>query len=181
MNQPKFLTGILIANLVISTIDGFTISSKLAIAAPATTSQTTKRSPFYSQDGRFSIDFPIEPTASTDKVKDDITVYSFIVADEKTFYQVGYYDVPGLTALSREGIRKLTISLAQGFAQGFEAKITSTKNIQLGNNLGQEFKFTQSGQSGQGRAYIVKERVYLLAGMDTPKANQAFLNSFRLR
>jgi hypothetical protein len=181
MNQPKFLTGILIANLFISAIDGFTISSKLAIAAPATTSQTTKRSPFYSQDGRFSIDFPSQPQASTDKVKDDITVYSFIVAEDQTLYQVGYYDVPGLSYLSRTAIRKLTISLAQGFAEGFEAKITSTKNIQLGNHLGQEFKFTQSGQSGQGRAYIVKERVYLIAGMDTPKASQAFLNSFRLR
>jgi hypothetical protein len=181
MNQPKFFTGIFIASLVMTAMDSLSIPHKLAIAAPATTSPTTQRSPFYSQAGRFSINFPSQPQASTDKVEDDITVYSFIVAGDQKLYQVGYYDVPGLSYLSREGIRKLTISLAQGFAEGFEAKITSTKNIQLGNHLGQEFKFTQSGQSGQGRAYIVKERVYLIAGMDTPKASQAFLNSFRLR
>jgi hypothetical protein len=179
MNQRKLSAWIAIASFLIPSI-GFVIlpSSESAVAAVIVKS---KRAPFYSEAGRFSIDFPSKPDATNEKMKEGLTIYSFIVANEQGFYQVGYYDVDSLQNAARTEVRKLLDELPSIYLEPLQAKLVNAKNIQIGNNLGKEFNFTISGQSGRGRLYIVKDRVYIATAIDTQSKMSSFLNSFRLR
>jgi hypothetical protein len=179
MNQRKLTAWIAIASFLLPLI-GLAIlpSNESVIAAEIVQS---KRVPFYSQAGRFSINFPSQPDATNEKMKEGLTIYSFIVASEQGFYQVGYYDVDSLQNASRTELRKLLNELPSIYLKPLQAKLLNAKNIQIGNNLGKEFNFTISGQSGRGRLYIVKDRVYIATAIDNPTAMSSFLNSFRLR
>ncbi len=179
MNQRKLTAWIAIASFLIPSI-GLAIlpHRESAVAAEIITS---KRAPFSSAAGRFSIDFPSKPEISNEKMKEGLTIYSFIVANEQGFYQVGYYDVDSLQNASRKEVRKLLDELPSIYLEPLQAKLINAKNIQIGNNLGKEFNFTISGQSGKGRLYIVKDRVYVATAIDTPSEMSSFLNSFRLR
>jgi hypothetical protein len=179
MNQRKLTAWIAIASFLIPSI-GLAIlpSSESAVAAVIV---KNKRAPFDSEAGRFSIDFPSKPEATSEKMQEGLTIYSFIVANEQGFYQVGYYDVDYLQNASRTEVKKLLDQLPNIYLAPLQAKLVNAKNIQIGNNLGKEFNFTVSGQSGRGRLYIVKDRVYIATAIDTPTAMSSFLNSFRLR
>jgi hypothetical protein len=151
-------------------------------AAPVTISKTPSRPPFYSKDGRFSINFPTPPTISNDQDQSNEANYSFRVDDGKSFYIVNYFDNSELSKFSGQEARKLLIEAVNIFIRGAEAQLLNTKSIQLGTSPGQEFNFTLLGTQGQGRVYIVGKRVYLVIGAsNSPPQNLAFLNSFRLR
>jgi hypothetical protein len=179
MSQRKLTAWIAIASFLIPAI-GLAIlpSSESAVAAVIVKS---KRAPFYSEDGKFSIDFPSKPEVSNEKMPEGLTIYSFIVASEQGFYQVGYYDVDSLQNVSRKELGKLLDELPSIYLEPLQAKLVNAKNIQIGNNFGKEFNFTISGQSGRGRLYIVKDRVYIATAIDTQSKMSSFLNSFRLR
>ncbi len=182
MNHRIFSAWVAIASFLIPSIGLVTISSvELAVATSVKISKAANREPFYSKAGRFSINFPSEPAASNEKMSEELTIYSFIVAGKEGFYQVGYYDVATLQNFSRKEVNKLLDQLPSIYLKELQAKLTNTKNIQIGNNLGKEFNFTVSGQSGRGRVYIVKDRVYIATAIDTRTAMSSFLNSFRLR
>ena len=179
MNQRNLSAWIAIASFLLPSISLAILPHReSAVAAEIVTS---KRAPFSSAAGRFSINFPSKPEISNEKMQEGLTIYSFIAASEQGFYQVGYYDVDSLQNVSRKETRKLLDELPSIYLEPLQAKLINAKNIQIGNELGKEFNFTVSGQSGIGRIYIVKNRVYIATAIDTPTAMSSFLNSFRLR
>jgi hypothetical protein len=183
MNQHKLLTGMAIASFLIPSI-GLAISptNESAVAAEIVKS---KRAPFYSKAGRFSIDFPSEPKAITGKNEaNGDPVYTFnSVLGKESLYQAIYSDISTFKNFSRQEVQQLLIGVPTGFAQGLQAKLTNVNNIRIGKNTGIDFKFARSGQIiGRGRAYIVGERVYMVTSIgNSEQASSSFLNSFRLR
>ncbi len=184
MNQHKFLTGVAISSLVCSLV-GLSIepTGNLAIAAPARLMKPVKATPFYSPAGQFSIGFPSEPKAISQKTPEGLTIHSWAVVKEQTLYLVSYFAAPGSKkTLTREETNKLLVKTRSEFTQGSKAKITSSKDIQLDQHFGTEFEFTSSGQDGKVQIYVVGEKVYFLMGMGGfPQVVTTFLNSFRLR
>ncbi len=161
MNQRILPAWVAIFSVFIPSIGLATISSmELAVATSVEIGKAASREPFYSKAGRFSIDFPSEPAVANEKMSKELTIYSFIVAGKEGFYQVGYYDVATLRNFSRKEVGKLLDQLPSIYLKELQAKLVSTKNIQIENNLGKEFNFTAFGQIGKGRVYIVKDRIY---------------------
>jgi hypothetical protein len=183
MNQRMFPTWIAIASGLIAVMGlTTTTTSQLAISAPSPTTKSTSRSPFYSQAGRFSINFPSEPVTSSEKSENGTITYYFRADSDQSSYQLSYLDSSDLPSLARAQTSKLLIDLTTAFIQGAEAKLLNAKSIQIGQNLGREFNFSIQGATGRGRIYIVGERVYVMVCADSSSsAIVAFLNSFRLR
>ncbi len=182
MNQRNLSAWIAIASFLIPSI-GLAIlpHGESAVAAEIVTS---KRAPFYSKAGRFSINFPTKPTASTgNNSANGKPVYSFQVIDEASFYQVAYSDVSILNNLSREEVRKIISYTPAAYAKELQLEIADTNDIALGNNIGLEFKLARAGQIiGLGRTYISGSRVYMAISVGkSPTETSSFLNSFRLR
>ena len=181
MNQRIWPIGIAIASFLIP-ISSNVLQQHPAGAAAVKTSKINSN-PFYSDDGRFSVNFPSEPTTINKKNEADGTLtYIFNVFGERSFYQVAYSDILIPPNLARAELIKVLSDIPPAYAQGLEAKLSETKDIQLSDNPGLEFKFSRSGQTGLGRIYIVGVRLYIIASMgNSPKATLSFLNSFDLR
>lgn len=153
-----------------------------AVAASAKTSKINS-DPFYSDMGRFSINFPSEPTTINKKNEIDGTlVYIFNVFGERSFYQVVYSDIRVPPNLAREELLAMLSNIPTAYVKGLEAQLVDTKDVQLGNYPGLEFRFSRSGQIGLGRTYVVGTRFYIITSIgNSPKATSSFLNSFDLR
>jgi hypothetical protein len=182
MNQRIWPTWIAIASLLIPIVFINSFYHQPALAAAVKTSKINS-DPFYSDGGRFSINFPSEPTSIDKKNEvDGTTVYIFNVFGERSFYQVSYSDISISPNLARAELLKVLGDIPPAYIQGLEAKIVNIKEVQLGEHSGLEFKFSRLGQTGMGRTYVVGTRLYILASMgNSPKATSSFLNSFDLR
>jgi hypothetical protein len=183
MNQRILTTRLTIASCLITGILLTTIAAiEPAIAKSAKINKIINRAPFYSQAGRFSIDFPTPPTTNSEKGKEGITS-TFFKAEtpSKSYYLVSFADIPDVQDLSRTGLRKALNEITSGFTTTSKTKLVYAKDIQLGSNLGKEFQFTESGEIFLGRVYIVGERLYTIMTNNSQPANYSFLNSFRLR
>lgn len=143
----------------------------------------SKRAPFYSKAGRFSINFPSEPTPSQENNEvNGKPVYSFIAVNDEKLYQVFYGDIPGLKSFPRKNVRELLGESVSSYCTELQAKLIDTKNIQLGNNVGKEFRCQLSDQIGIGRAYAAGDRIYVIVSIgNSSRATSSFFNSFRLR
>jgi hypothetical protein len=188
MNQRLFLTWIAIASFLIPPVSLVAIpTSDFVLAAPSKARKDPKRTPFYSEAGRFSVDFPGKPTTRSGKNVDGTPLHTFFQIDEPSFYQVAYYDVANLPNLSRKEVQKALIEASTSYVIAFNKKLVGTKNIKVDSNLGLEFSFVgsglnKSGINGLGRTYFVGKRIYLIIAIEkSGKANVDFLNSFRLR
>jgi hypothetical protein len=182
MNQRIWPTWIAIASFLIPIVFTNSFHHYPVVAAAVKTSKINS-DPFYSDDGRFSINFPSQPTTINKKnAADGKLVYIFSVFGERSFYQVVYSDISIPPNLERAELLKVLSDIPPAYAQGLEAKLVDTKDVQLGDHLGLEFKFSRLGQTGLGRAYVVGTRLYIVTSMgNSPKETSSFLNSFDLR
>jgi hypothetical protein len=182
MNQRTWPTGIVIASFLLPIVFANSFHHHPTVAAAVKTSKINS-DPFYSDDGRFSINFPNQPTTINKKNEADGTItYIFNVFGERSFYQVAYSDILIPPNLTRPELIKVLSDIPPAYAQGLEAKLVETKDVQLGEHPGLEFRFSRSGQTGWGRTYVVGTRLYIVTSMgNPPKATSSFLNSFDLR
>ncbi len=182
MNQRIWPIGIAIASFLIP-VSFTTVLQQHPAGAAAVKTSKINSDPFYSDDGRFSINFPGEPSTINKKNEADGTItYIFNVFGERSFYQVAYSDILIPPNLARVELIKVLKDIPPAYAQGLEAKLVETKYVQLGDNPGLEFKFSRLGQTGWGRTYIVGTRLYMVTSMgNPPKATSSFINSFDLR
>jgi hypothetical protein len=182
MNQRIWPIGIAITSFLLPIFIVNSCHHHPTVAAAVKTSKINS-DPFYSDDGRFSINFPNQPTTINKKNEADGTItYIFNVFGERSFYQVAYSDILIPPNLTRPELIKVLSDIPPAYAQGLEAKLVETKDVQLGEHPGLEFRFSRSGQTGWGRTYVVGTRLYIVTSMgNPPKATSSFLNSFDLR
>jgi hypothetical protein len=190
MYPHPIATGLAIASALITSSPSLTIfASALANTKPTTSNKMISRDPFYSPAGRFSIDFPIPPVASTHHDENGNQVTQFVTEHSQTTYTVSYFDKSNFQDLSPPATEQAIDEVLQDFylvARGnlWGYHLLHSKNIQLGNQVGREVKFTVENKISLARTYIVNGRCYSISVETTTDAhpiNSNFLDSFRLR
>jgi hypothetical protein len=189
MNQHKLLTGIAIASFLIpSTGLDIIQTNELAVADPIKISKTNYRKPFYSKAGRFSINFPGNPSIRNEKDQDGNNVHLFILSRGQSFYQVSYFDNSYLQNLSRQETSTLITEMFTDLSKLAETRrwdyqLLTSKDIQFNNNIGREVKYTLAGKVVLIRAYILGKRMYTISETKniSETIDPSFLNSFRLQ
>ncbi len=133
---------------------------------------------FRSQLGGFTILFPGKPI-----VEKKGPMYLATNADSKDYYTISYLDAP-----TNQDAAAFLQDNAESFVTRPGFRISSTKNISLGNYSGKEYSFTASFKGGQpvngtARFYAVNKRIFMLFSVDRENNQEnvkRFLNSFKV-
>lgn len=142
--------------------------------------------PFFSSEGRFSVEMPGQPQIDTFTNDNGSTEYSFSleVANPLSHYFIHHFDEPKLAAGTEEELEELLNITLQAFIDGAEGELLSQENIQLNRYPGKSFEFSlgiPQAPTGKGNIFVVNDRVYILI-VFSPNSQDArrFLNSFKL-
>ena len=158
--------------------------------------QTDEWIDYSSDNGKFSVLFPNQPTPSTSESegqpKDARTgktlakkvrfTYNDVTSKtEQTFYLVGWVDYEA--GFNFDTKAELDAN-RDNFINGAGATLVSEKPIKLGTNPGLEFVAKSNSNADiKGRIYIIGRRPYILVAMTVGKNQddiEKFLDSFKL-
>jgi hypothetical protein len=141
--------------------------------------------PFTSKEGRFTVEFPGDPTATEQQVDSLIgkmTVHIFLLRIGNEYeYSTDYNDLPGtvtkaqMKAFNLEGAFK---GARDGIIRATKSKVTKETKIKLDKWPGREWELEGTGDGNEDfrwRYYVVNTRQYQicigwLKGYEPPKA-----------
>jgi hypothetical protein len=143
-------------------------------------------------DGKFEVMLPVKPTHQKQRLRAPFGVveqnrYLAVDDDRDIVYLVETWDLPpGLWDTEQSPEEVLDI-LVRGFIRNLKGQNVRQKQILLGDNPGREFEATILDGIGHlnGRAFLVEDRVYILAVLspiseEDPRNADRFLRSFKV-
>ena len=145
--------------------------SCLLLSSFATATQSTQPAwvTFSSPEGRFSLQFPKQPTPDTqevDSVVGKLKMYTYLSSSSTVTYMASYADYPTVPETDRQ--QPVLDGVRDGVVRKLEAKLFDETKISIDGNPGREFRMSKTGQDGQEliyhwRAYLVGRRLYQVA------------------
>lgn len=165
-------------------------NKKTATDAPenTTTEQVNEMPKYTSQDGKFSILFPGEPTVSTEKVETEIgTIDMSTFIYEKSSqeaYMVSYADYPAEMIKDVDQMEMLASS-RNGVLENIGASVVEEKDITLDGHKGIYFKANSVSLYLIYKMVMVNNRIFQVAimkegGYPSDSEADSFIGSFTL-
>ncbi len=135
--------------------------------------------------GKFKIQFPGQPTTSSQDQKTDIgnvTLYQFMYETESSVYMVSYVDYPADKLNPNK--KELLTNAKNGFVNALNLTVSDEGFITYGQHQGIRFVASDSEKSCVMRDYLVDNRLYQLGilqfGKISEQAENDFFDSFEL-
>jgi hypothetical protein len=165
------------------------VAALLAVQAAHGASQDTWQK-FTSPDGDFTVQLPGKPLVQTKKVPSpfgDMEMKLYLRPDEDgVMYGVVSCQMPKAVVRQGKGDEILD-GLVAGFVLGADGQDLTQEKTTLGKYPGRAFRAKVSDGDGsvRGRAYLVKQRAYIIVYMapkasDSAQSAQEFFDSFAL-
>jgi hypothetical protein len=186
--MKKILLPVLVATVLISfpACGNKKTSPENTGTVPVTETQTVEK--YKSQDGKFKIRFPEEPTVSIEKIPTeageiDMTLFMYEKSRQEA-YMVSYCDYPQ-EKIQGTGPKEMLNSSKLGVLQNIDARLTDEKDIMLGKFPGIYFKANSTELYMVYKMFMVDNRLFQIAIMkegtypDNGDAGE-FLDSFEL-
>ena len=146
---------------------------------------------FSSPEGRFSLQFPKQPTPEVkdvDSVVGKLTMYTYTASSRTVTYMASFADYPSVPEADRQ--QPVLDAVRNGIAEKLEAKIFEETKISIDGNPGREFRMSKTPQDGpeliyHWRAYLVGRRLYQVAAAyykrdSQPRELPKYFDSFQL-
>jgi hypothetical protein len=144
---------------------------------------------FHSEDGRFKINFPGEPTASSDIIPTEvgnIEMMSFLYEKSVTeAYMVAYSDYPS-QMVEASSTRDMLVGARDGSSGNLGiVSFDLDKEVELDGHEGLYFKGAAGSIHAEYKIFLVGNRLYQIAilrdgGYSKPERADEFFNSFEL-
>ena len=145
---------------------------------------------FSSPEGRFSVQFPKEPTPEVkdvDSVVGKLTMYTYAASSSTVTYMASFADYPSVPEADRQ--QPVLDAVRNGIAEKLEAKIFEETKISISGNPGREFRMSKTSNGldliYHWRAYLVGRRLYQVAAGYNKRDSQSrelpkYFDSFQL-
>lgn len=145
--------------------------------------------PYASEDGRFSVSLPLEPTTETERIELGGREFEWNVLEGRNFtapddsYSVGYTSISAadLDAGADELLNRIGAALLERWRA--QNVVESGKEVMLAEHPGRSFVgTTEDGQIVAVRFYLVGDRMYAVGALSNNVTNiSRFLDSFQVQ